>query len=373
MNRPRLLVVLWVWLALGPLWAAEKPEAKAGKRYRVAILPFESGKTKEGEQELGSQVADLLAGVLGTADNLELVQRAELEKVLREHSLNLTGVADPAQQLQMGKLVGAQFLVTGRMFPLDRDLALVGKLTSVETSKMVALVVQGPLSEKLAPLVQKLADQVKTAIQNKAEALLPAADGTPDAAESIRQALEKNRGQGPRLNQLPQVVVQILETHRAAQPARVDPAAATEFLSLLKDCRFSVADANAQDRTLAEWARKFLADSDIKPPLGKVQGDVLLVGEGFSEFGTRMGDLVTCVARLEVQAVDVQTGKVLAIGRRTTRATDLAEGVAAKSALERAAREIAVKLIPEAVQAWREAGAAEDERKGEEKKAEEKK
>ena len=352
--------ILVLLLLAGATARAEQPEKKL---VRIAILPFDTSSLKEGGQDLGAQVTDLLQTLLVNTPDFELVQRAELDKVLREHSLNLTGLSDQSEQLKVGKLAGAQLLLTGRVFPLDRDLCLVAKLTGVETTKMTALLIQGPLAGKIAPLVEQLSTKIKDELKTKAAVLLPQPEGAVDTVELIRQALDKDKGHGPRKGKLPRIIITLPETMRLATAPRVDPAASTEFTLILKEIGCEIVDSNIAKSNLNEWAHKFLADSDLKPPLPANAADILLLGEGFSEFGARTGELVTCIARLEVQAVDPQTGKVLAVGRKTKRATDLSEGIAAKTALEQCARELAGKLLPEAIQAWRAAGVEDEDKK----------
>jgi hypothetical protein len=80
---------------------------------------------------------------------------------------------------------------------------------------------------------------------------------------------------------------------------------------------------------------------------GKRSNAVVLVqGEAISEPAVRHGNLVSVKARLELKAVDQATGEVLAIDRQTTVATDLAENIAAKTALQDAAAAVAERLLP---------------------------
>jgi hypothetical protein len=70
----------------------------------------------------------------------------------------------------------------------------------------------------------------------------------------------------------------------------------------------------------------------------------MITGEGFSEFGTRIGGLVSCIARLEVQAIERESHKVIAAQRTTRRAVDLSEAIAGKTALQAAGHELAIRL-----------------------------
>jgi hypothetical protein len=323
--------------------------ARAGEEYRVAVLDFETTRAKDTKAvQWGAEVADLLTALLSAEPGLQLVERADLEGAIREHKLNLTGLVGGEDRVKLGRLVGAQFLVIGRVFPIDKDVCIVAKVVSVETSRMTAEVVQGKLSGELAPVVRKLAGKVGAAIRKKAPVLLPRPRFGPDVLATIRKGL----GKGP----LPAMLVSVTESHRSPRPARgADPAAATEFTFLLRSCGFDVTEEESAKRVVDGWAKRFLRDTDAAMPNVLAGVDVVLVGQGFSEFGARTGDLVTCLARLEVQAVDTRTGRALAIGRTTTRAIDLAEGIAAKTALQKAAATIAERLIPEAVGEWRKA------------------
>jgi len=75
----------------------------------------------------------------------------------------------------------------------------------------------------------------------------------------------------------------------AISPPTIDPAAETELSLILTQCGFTL----ASDK------------SDTKP-------DIELVGEAFSEFGMRKGNLVSCKARVELKALEKVTGKRVA-------------------------------------------------------------
>ena len=79
------------------------------------------------------------------------------------------------------------------------------------------------------------------------------------------------------------------------------------------------------------------------------KADLWLIGEGFSEFAARHGNLVSVKARLELKAVDAATGQVLAIDRQTSVEVDLTEQIAAKAALQGAAADIAERILPKLV------------------------
>ncbi|MCK4830275.1 hypothetical protein KA005_81910, partial [bacterium] len=52
-----------------------------------------------------------------------------------------------------------------------------------------------------------------------------------------------------------------------------------------------------------------------------------------------------CIARLEVQATERESHRIITSERTTRRAVDLSEAIAGKTALQAAGHELAIKLI----------------------------
>jgi len=85
-------------------------------RYRtMAVMLFENA---PGAQGSGSRVAGIVTTLLLDLD-INMVERAELDEVLKEQVLQLTH-ADDAEVLKVGKLVGAQAIVVGEVQQWER-------------------------------------------------------------------------------------------------------------------------------------------------------------------------------------------------------------------------------------------------------------
>jgi hypothetical protein len=136
-----------------------------------------------------------------------------------------------------------------------------------------------------------------------------------DVAEKIRQSLKTNKR--------PTVAVNLPERHLGG--ATFDPAAQTELAFLLQKCGFPLVDEKSSQKPEIEF-----------------------IGEAFSEFGMRKGNLVSCKGRVELKVIEKATGKILAVDRQTSVAVDLSEQIAAKSALQKATQELAARMIPTA-------------------------
>ena len=341
-----LAMVAALAVSVGPARAEEKPKANKGDKFVVAVLNFETA-SKE-IAEYGQAVPDLLTVFLTADENLQLVERAQIKKILEELALGAGGVVDEATKAKIGQLTGAKFLITGRAIVVGKQLFLTAKIISSESGKVGAKMAKGSLDTKLDEIVQKLGEEISAYMAENAAAMQPKVMTEQEIAEALKKKLEGKT--------LPKFAVLILESH-VGRPIP-DPAAETEFNFLLRACGATV--INTRDDAMGDWAKSLFADSGKPMPTGLGEADVAIVGQGFSEYAGTNEKLISVKARLEVKAVDVKSGKILATGRATATAVDLAENIAAKSALQKAAGDIALKLIPDAADAWSKAAKTEE-------------
>ena len=277
-----------------------------GTVYPVAIFPFtERNSSVSG---MGNQISDLLFAGLVENPNLWLVEREEMKKMLDEAELNLSGMVNPNQAIQIGQLTGAKIIVTGSVFKVKNKTYIVAKVIGTETSRVLGKSVKG--SESIDSLAEKLSKQVSKLILKDAKKLVAKVRTKKDLLASLKKAIgDKEK---------PKVYVSITEEHIGQRT--IDPAAETEMQSICKELGFEVTE-NEGD------------------------ADIIIKGEGFSEFSTRRGNLISVKARLEVKAVD-KDNNVVAVDRQTDVQVGLAEQVTGKQALQEAAAKIAERLLP---------------------------
>jgi TolB-like protein len=335
-----LFLTVGSWNPAAAQTSPSQPEPASG--VTIAIMDFES--KAPGNPDFGHQVAEILTVRLSMLDAATVVDRSRLTDVLEEQKLKLRGLTDQEQAAEVGKLLGAQIMVFGKIFPVGGELYVTMKLIGVETGQLKGAIAKGKMTEDLSVILDRATDELVKRVEMDAATLLPAAQRTEDPLSRLADRLSGKT--------LPAVAVVIPESHVTRRIP--DPAAETEIKRLLYKLGFPV--ASVDESALGEWAKSF-RPKDPSWPSTLDNVDIVVVGEAFSEMAGTYQGLISCSARAEVRAVDRKTGKVLAVTRTTQRAVDLSENIAAKTALQKcghvAGLEIAEKLTDLVTEAGR--------------------
>lgn len=123
---------------------------KLGKDAKAAILPILLGTTDEtpalkSQAEYFSEQLLLAAFV---SRPFVVVDRSNLQALLKEQSLQLSGIVDEATASKVGKLLGAEYLVSGRLFQREDRWEIFLQLLRVETGEVLS-VTKAKLSKEL--------------------------------------------------------------------------------------------------------------------------------------------------------------------------------------------------------------------------------
>ncbi len=305
----------FVCLSAAALSAQIVPTTQASAKLTVAILDFDTSTTST--PEMGKQIGEALTAMLSSEDGFTLVDRASLTRTLQEHELSLTGLAKPEDATRVGLLVGAKLLVTGKAFVLDKNIYVTAKIIGTETSLVDGVLVKDVQDADVGTLVMKLSEKLAEHVRANGPKLI----GLPDPIDPIPAMKAKLAGR-----KLPKIAISATELHYPEVHQRpIDPAVETELTSVLKQLGFEVISADNAN----------LADQGV---------DEVLKSEAFSEFGAHIGNLVTCSARAEIKLTNRKTNGIVLSDSTTTRAADLSENIAGKTALQKAGHELALRV-----------------------------
>ena len=292
----------------------------SNRGHTVAVLPF--AVDEKLLNETGRDLQTLLSAHLSSQYGLALVERAQLAEALSEVELGMSGTVDPTSASKVGFITGADILVTGRAFPVQKELVIVAKVIGVETSRTFGQTVTMPLRGSLVEASTQLADKIAQSIGQNGQSLVAREEPEGDAITRLRPLVKGLV--------LPSVSVSIPEMSMDRQV--LDPAAETEIGFILQGPGFEIIDPLASNKS----------------------ADIEVLGEAFSEFGLRRGELVSSKGRVEIKAIARESGRVVLIDRETATAVDLSPEIAGKAAIAKGAANLAERLVPAILAEYKE-------------------
>lgn len=362
-----------------PAAAEPAPAAVAEpEKIPVAIASFSSAANVREADTVRRALADGLINALAQREDVRVVERERMAEALQDLRMSSEGLIDQATALQLGKMTGARVIVTGNVLQLDDELVITARLINTETGELVATRAQGSRGHLLAVVDELAAGVAERLVQDDKGALARADDRDAERTAAQRQALQD------RLKGLarPRLLVLLPESH--LNRIVPDPAGETELVEWLLACGFPVASAEYAGVEAPTPAAQWESETDVRirrPNLrdgvqwlissrsihGFVTGgmskdadklleiaDVLILGQGISERASNRSGIQSCKARLELKAINIQTGEILLSKSTYGAGLDVAEHIAGKRALQAAGRQMALDLIPALAQRWAE-------------------
>ena len=162
----------------------------------VAVLYFDNnsfGKDRADYDGLGKGIADLLITDMASNPSMRVVERDRIQSILQEQSLVQTKSIDPQTAVRLGKLLGAQYMITGGFMSDGKGTLLVtSRVISVETGAITNPVKLQSKGEDVLGLIGQLSSKLNTELKlpaavrtGEAEQTRPASVGD---AQSTRQA-----------------------------------------------------------------------------------------------------------------------------------------------------------------------------------------
>lgn len=194
MRRPSALLVV---LSIAPLLAAASAPAPrrappgvvrarpdTGRTHTVAVLYFDNDTGDSSYDAIGRGLSAMLTSDLGGVPTLRLVERDRLQAVLDEQHLQHSRFADSATAARTGRLLGAEYLLTGAVTAARPQLRIDSRVIRIETGEIVNTAhVTGP-DDHFFDLQQKLARQLVSAMPTAV---------SPEALAALQARQEQDR------------------------------------------------------------------------------------------------------------------------------------------------------------------------------------
>ena len=131
-------------LASTALAAQQRPPAAPAaqdSRPGLAVLDFDIGATigqdPDDYQALRRGLASMTLSELTANNSIRVVERAQLQQIMQEQNLGREGRVDPSTVSQIGRLIGAKYMVTGTLYDVRGDVRVDARLFDTETGQIL--------------------------------------------------------------------------------------------------------------------------------------------------------------------------------------------------------------------------------------------
>lgn len=327
--RNVLQVVCALVLGAGAVWGE-------GAKIAVALAPV------DGAAESGV-VSQIMQAELSQSAKLMLVERAQLDQALREMKMDAQGLLNPAMAQKLGAIIGARYFVGSSVSQTGGKALAIVKVVDIETTLTKLAYAQLPSKDDAVEAGKSLAKQVEGLV----------AQFEQERAGRAETASQSQAKPIPSDWLRPTVLVIIPEMH-VRQPQLIDPAAETEIVKRLLAEKFKVVDSEYVRlmKSGQEAAKQFRTLKTSTQYAAAKKADILLYGEAISERGASLGEFTGCRGRVELKAINVKTDEILVSDSAEGGASDLAETVAGKKAIQQAANRLADTFLFSVAEKW---------------------
>jgi TolB-like protein len=145
--------------------SATEPAAATlvGERLSIAVLPFESKGIGGGLGQI--DLLDKLVTGFVSINRFKVIERAQLEKILEEQKLGMTGIIDATTAAQIGKGIGVDGVVCGSITQGGNAVTIDARLIDTETAAIIVAkdaYSSGTSLQNLSQMISDLAAKFKT-------------------------------------------------------------------------------------------------------------------------------------------------------------------------------------------------------------------
>jgi TolB-like protein len=163
---------------------------------RIAILDFDNISGIAKYDGLGKAMSSMLISDIESnvsSKRMQLVERAQINKIMKEQNLQKTASFDKNTSVKMGKLLGVNFILIGDIYILDNNLVINARLTDVSSGDIKFSEKQeGKVNEWLT-IKTKLGKGVATNLSIPfTEPRIPDAIVAPAVLTTYASAIEEN-------------------------------------------------------------------------------------------------------------------------------------------------------------------------------------
>jgi len=189
----------------------------------VAVLDFTGLMIGEGENSapLGKAVAAMLVTELSNREGIRVIERYQLQDLLMEQRLSLSGRVEEETALEVGQMVGAQYTIYGQVTSIGETTRMDMRIVNVETTEIMEVEKLSDATSELLSMVVRLADMFGDKLELTPPSAREAVEEIPvQATIAFSRGVDfEDRGETERAIEQYRRALEIHPAHRDARKA----------------------------------------------------------------------------------------------------------------------------------------------------------
>lgn len=151
MNISKYVFLLIIFVSIFPLNA----------QITLAIADFKNNTDTFFIDPWEQTIPEYLKSELSMSEGIVVVERRQLESVLKEQALSMTGLVDSSTAQKVGDLLGAEFVISGTISQSGKWLRIDAKIIRVSTGQVKSEKVRAPDDKYLSEMVSLLGNNIR--------------------------------------------------------------------------------------------------------------------------------------------------------------------------------------------------------------------
>lgn len=155
----KVLLILFIFMVLLSVQA----------QVTVAIVDFENQTNHFYLDAWSQRIPEFLRTELSKSDQLILVDRHNIKAILNEQKFSMTGLTDSSEVLEIGKMLSAQYIITGILHEYQGKYRIDASVIQVASGKMISEKVESQSEDALDKMVAMLGNNLRHKMTNEGE------------------------------------------------------------------------------------------------------------------------------------------------------------------------------------------------------------
>lgn len=159
-------ILILFFISISPLIAQQESQVE---KITLAVMDFKSNSAQFRRDRLEKAIPELLKTELSYDHNILVVERSKIESILTEQALAQSGAIETTEAQEVGRLAGAQYIITGEVNTINSRLRIDAHIIKVSSGQVLGEKVNGRDRETLEPMVKLLAQNIIFNLTGKGE------------------------------------------------------------------------------------------------------------------------------------------------------------------------------------------------------------